>query len=83
MQKLSVAVGQNGRVVIPVSVRNQMNIKQGQRLLMRLEGDRIILEKTTDIINKLQARFKSVPGSLSEALIKERRAEFSKENNDS
>ena len=83
MQELSIAVGQNGRVVIPASVRHQMGIKQGQRLLMRLEEGRIILEKTTDIINKLQARFKDVPSSLSEELIKERRAEFAKENNDS
>ena len=83
MQEFSIAVGQNGRVVIPAHIRQQMGIKQGQHLLVKLDGERIILEKTTGILNKLQQRFKGIPGSLSEELIEERRAEAAKENHDS
>jgi AbrB family looped-hinge helix DNA binding protein len=83
MQEISIAVGQNGRVVIPASIRQQIGIKQGQHLLLRLEGDKIILEKTTGLLNKLQQRFKEIPCSLSEELIEQRRAEAAKENHDS
>ena len=83
MQELSIAVGQNGRVVIPANIRQQIGIKQGQHLLVKLDGEKIILEKTTGILNKLQKRFKDIPGSLSEELIEERRAEAARENHDS
>jgi len=48
-----------------------------------LEGERIILEKTTGILNKLQQRFQNIPGSLSDELIEARRAEAVRENHDS
>jgi hypothetical protein len=50
---------------------------------MRLEGDQIILQKTTDIIGKLQQRFSGIPTSLSEELIAERREEAEREKHDS
>lgn len=83
MQELSIAVGQNGRVVIPANIRQRIGIKRGQHLLVRLDGEKIILEKTTGILNKLQQRFKDIPNSLSEELIEERRAEAAKESHDS
>nr|CAA6819257.1 MAG: Unknown protein [uncultured Thiotrichaceae bacterium] len=83
MQELSIAVGQNGRVVIPANIRQQIGIKQGQHLLISLDGEKIVLEKTTGILNRLQQRFKDIPTSLSEELIEERRAEAVRENHDS
>jgi len=83
MQELSIAVGQNGRVVIPASIRQQVGIETGQHLLIRLEGDKIILEKTTGILNKLQQRFQNIKGSLSDELIEERRVEATRESHDS
>lgn len=83
MQELSIAVGQNGRVVIPANIRQQIGIETGQHLLIRLEGEKIILEKTTGILNKLQQRFRNIEGSLSDELIEERRAEATRENHDS
>jgi AbrB family looped-hinge helix DNA binding protein len=83
MQELSIAVGQNGRVVIPANIRQQIGIETGQHLLIRLEGERIILEKTTGILNKLQQRFQNIQGSLSDELIEERRAEAVRESYDS
>ena len=83
MQEFSIAVGQNGRVVIPANIRQQIGIETGQHLLIRLEGERIILEKTTGILNKLQQRFQNIQGSLSDELIEERRAEAVRESHDS
>lgn len=60
---------QNGRVVIPASIRHGMGLTQGQRLLRRLEGDRIILEKTSGILSKLQQRFSKISGSLADELV--------------
>lgn len=81
MQEVSVALGQNGRVVIPANIRKQMNLQQGQRLRLMLDGDQLILKKTTDIISKLQNRFSSVPESLANELIAERRQEAKQEEN--
>ena len=83
MQEFSIAVGQNGRVVIPANIRQQIGIETGQHLLIRLEGERIILEKTTGILNKLQQRFQNIQGSLSDELIEERRVEATRESHDS
>lgn len=80
MQELSISVGQNGRVVIPVSVRKSLGLKQGQRLRLHLEDQKIILEKTDDALKNLQKRFSVIKQSLSEELIQERRKEARKEN---
>ena len=38
-------VGSNGQIVIPVALRKALKIKPGSRVIFRLDGDRIILEK--------------------------------------
>ena len=80
MHELSITVGQDGSVIIPANIRQQIGIETGQHLLIRLEGERIILEKTTGILNKLQQRFQNIRGSLSNELIEERRAEATRES---
>lgn len=79
MQELNIALGQNGRVVIPAKVRKSLGLKQGQHLRLHLEGQKIILEKTDGIIHKLQSRFGSIKQSLSEELIQDRRQEVIRE----
>lgn len=83
MQEISVALGQNGRIVIPTVMRKALGLQKGQRLLLRLQDQQIILEKPEDIAAKLQARFRKIPVSLSEELIQERRQEALKEQHDS
>ncbi|WP_456377258.1 AbrB/MazE/SpoVT family DNA-binding domain-containing protein [Thiolapillus sp.] len=39
-----VQVGAQGRVVIPAALRKAMNLKPGERLVARVEGNRLILE---------------------------------------
>ncbi len=83
MQECTIAIGQNGRIVIPTAIRKALNLQEGQRLLLRLENQSIIMEKPADIVKKLQARFRKIPVSLADELIQERRQEAAKENHDS
>ncbi|WP_287605359.1 AbrB/MazE/SpoVT family DNA-binding domain-containing protein [Thiothrix sp.] len=83
MQECTIAIGQNGRLVIPTAMRKALNLQEGQRLRLRLENDSIIMEKPVDIVKKLQHRFRKVSASLANELIQERRQEAVKENHDS
>jgi AbrB family looped-hinge helix DNA binding protein len=83
MQECTIAIGQNGRIVIPTAIRKALNLQEGQRLLLRLENQSIIMEKPADIVRKLQNRFRKIRVSLADELIQERRQEAAKENHDS
>lgn len=80
MQELNISLGQNGRIVIPASVRKLLELKEGQRLRLHLEDQKIVLEKTDDVIRKLKNRFSFIKESLSEELVQERRKTAEKEN---
>ncbi|MCH9697216.1 MAG: AbrB/MazE/SpoVT family DNA-binding domain-containing protein [Gammaproteobacteria bacterium] len=80
MQDLNISLGQNGRIVIPASVRKLLELKEGQRLRLHLEDKKIVLEKTDDVIQKLKNRFSFIDESLSEELVQDRRKAAEKEN---
>ena len=83
MQECTIAIAQNGRIVIPTAIRKALNLQEGQRLLLRLDNQSIIMEKPADIVKKLQHRFRKIPMSLAGELIQERRQEAAKESHDS
>ena len=45
MSKEEMHVGSNGQIVIPVALRKALEITPGSKMIFRLDGDRIILEK--------------------------------------
>ena len=45
MSKEEIHVGSNGQIVIPVALRKALEITPGSKVIFRLDGDRIILEK--------------------------------------
>lgn len=71
-------VNAQGRIVIPIQLRQQLGLVAGTKLIARLEGNRIILEKPADVFHRLRSTFNS-PESLVEELIAERRAEAANE----
>jgi AbrB family looped-hinge helix DNA binding protein len=81
--KNEVQLGPQGRLVIPVHLRRALDLKPGDRLIARKEGDSIVLERPENMIKRLQARFAGVPAdaSLVDELIAERRAEAARESN--
>jgi AbrB family looped-hinge helix DNA binding protein len=74
MSDTVVQVNQQGRIVIPAPMRQHLNLQSGSKLVARLDGDRIILEKPEDIFKRLRSTFNSST-SLVDELILERRAE--------
>jgi len=81
--KNEVQLGPQGRLVIPAHLRRALDLKPGDRLIARKEGDSIVLERPENMIKRLQARFARVPAdaSLADELIAERQAEAARESN--
>ncbi|MCU1410649.1 MAG: AbrB/MazE/SpoVT family DNA-binding protein [Rhodoglobus sp.] len=78
-----VTVGQQGRIVIPASIRKHLSLEAGSTLNLVLDGDSVTLSTPTSAARELQALFADAPRSpgvlASEELIAERRAEFLRE----
>ncbi|MFO7809122.1 AbrB/MazE/SpoVT family DNA-binding domain-containing protein [Thioalkalivibrio sp.] len=79
-----VQVGAQGRVVIPAALRNTMKLQPGDRLIARLVGESLVLERRELVERRLRERFKHIPQdvSLVDELIGDRRAEAKHEQGD-
>ncbi len=77
-----VQVGAQGRVVIPAKLRKTMKLEPGDRLVARMEGESLILERREQVERRLRDRFREVPSdvSLVDELIRERRVEATEEH---
>lgn len=64
-------------MVIPASIRKALDLHPGDKLTVRVEEGRLLLEKRERILGRLKARFATLPPgvSLADELIAERRAE--------
>ncbi|ROR32055.1 AbrB/MazE/SpoVT family DNA-binding domain-containing protein [Inmirania thermothiophila] len=76
-----VRIGKQGRVVIPAELRAALKSKPRDRLIARVEGDRLVLETREALIERMQARFRHIPPevSLVDELISERRQDARRE----
>jgi bifunctional DNA-binding transcriptional regulator/antitoxin component of YhaV-PrlF toxin-antitoxin module len=79
---VEIQVGPQGRVVIPVALRQAWQVKPGETLMARLEDDRLIFEKPVHIMARVRDRFAALAGqaSLADELIAERHQEAAREN---
>lgn len=82
MQTVELSVGKQGRIVIPASLRRQLAIQPGSRLLARVEDGRLVMETKKQLWQSIHAACEVIPPdtSLTQELIDERRAEAVKEN---
>jgi AbrB family looped-hinge helix DNA binding protein len=78
MTQIITKVNAQGRIVIPVELRQQLGLVAGSKLIARLEGNRLVLEKPDDVFQRLRSTFNSSE-SLIEELIAERRTEAANE----
>lgn len=77
--KTEVKVSQTGQLDIPSQIRQQLNLRPGDRLVVRVEDEKLIFEKAETMIDRLQQRFAHLRGQgVIEELIAERRAEAAK-----
>ena len=76
-----VTLGAQGRFVIPATFRKALDLVPGAYLLLRIEGEHLVVEKPTTVERRIHARFRTVSQerSLADELIKERRREAAKE----
>ena len=75
-------INQNGRIVIPAAIRQEMGIKAGETLLMDVEDGVLRIESHRARIRRIQLECAKYarPGILaSDELIAERREEFRRE----
>jgi AbrB family looped-hinge helix DNA binding protein len=69
-------IGPQGRIVIPAAVRQMLGLESGDKLVVRVENDCLVLEKADAIRKRLRKRFEKVAGdSLAAELLRERRTE--------
>jgi len=75
------ALGKQGRLVIPARLRRALGLQPGDRLVARQDGDRIILERREAVERRVKARVASIPkdASLVDELLAERRVQAAKE----
>jgi AbrB family looped-hinge helix DNA binding protein len=76
-------INQNGRIVIPAAIRQEMGLKAGESLLMEFEDGVLRIESHRARIRRIQEEFKKIipPGGMlmSDELIAERREEARRE----
>lgn len=77
-----VLISAQGRVVIPVALRKALDLKPGERLIARKEGESLVLERREAIEKRLWEMYSHIPKevSLADELIAERRAETQHED---
>jgi AbrB family looped-hinge helix DNA binding protein len=68
-------LGQQGRFVIPADIRRALGLAPGDRLHLRVTGQRLVLERQQDAVTELRGLASSVPAdrSLVDELIADRR----------
>ena len=76
-----VQLGAQGRVVIPAALRKALNLKTGDRLVARRQGESLVLERREAVEQRLQDRFRSIPEdvNLVQELLDERDEEAGRE----
>lgn len=83
MKQTTIILQPNGRLVLPVKIRQVLDLEPGQRLSITVDGGRIVLTPQIERLRQAQALLsEQVLGDdslWSEKLIAERRAEAERE----
>ncbi len=74
-------LGQNGRMIIPAELRHNLELKEGDELLVTVEGKRLVLETEAALLERLYATVgePSEDELVSDSLLRERREEAERE----
>lgn len=82
MSDISTQITSGGRIVIPAELRRALGLKDGDEVLIRLEGGELRISTRRERLERARAlvRARFAPGrSLADELIGERRAEADRE----
>ena len=74
-------MGAQGRVVLPVAIREELRLREGDELVARTDGERLVLERREVLLEDLRRELREATGdrSLVDELIAERRREARRE----
>ncbi len=74
-------LGQNGRMIIPAELRRDLELKEGDELLVTVVGKRLVLETEAALLERLYVTVgEPADGELvSDSLLRERREEAERE----
>ncbi len=77
-----VLLGAQGRVVIPAALRKALDLKPGERLIARKEGESLVLERREVTEKRLWKMFSHIPKnvSLANEIIAERHVEAQRDS---
>ena len=50
--EIEATIGQRGQVVIPKPIRESYDLRPGMRVTFSVEGDRIVIEGSTDVLEE-------------------------------
>jgi AbrB family looped-hinge helix DNA binding protein len=83
MARMSVPVrlGPQGRLVVPIELRRELDLDEGSELSIRSDGRRLILEPRREVLRRLRRRFADVDDvSLAAELAADRAREARRED---
>jgi AbrB family looped-hinge helix DNA binding protein len=83
MATISVKVEKSGRILIPAVIRQQLNLKEGTEVILRVDETGIRIDTREQALARIRKELRRyIPEGrvLSEELIQERRAEAEREN---
>jgi AbrB family looped-hinge helix DNA binding protein len=73
-------VGPKGRVVIPVEIRRELGLEEGSQLVALVEGEGVLLLPHDAVKRRLRQMFAGVRTSMTDELIRDRRAAATEES---
>lgn len=79
-QTMSVRVGPKGRVVLPAPVRRQLEINEGDELVVIVEDDGVMLMTREAAIARLRLLMGPSDGTAVDEFLEQKRAEAEREN---
>ena len=57
---IPIRLGPQGRLVVPVELRRELDLDEGAELAIRYDGRRLILEPRSEVLRRLRRRFADV-----------------------
>lgn len=79
--RIPVRLGPQGRLVVPVELRRELDLEEGAEMAIRSDGRRLILEPRSEVLRRLRRRFVDLRGiSLADELVAERADEAQRES---
>lgn len=82
MEHYRVQIAANGRMVLPVGLRQQLHVEGGGLLIIRADEGKLVLESVDDAVRRAQAlvrRYAPAARGVTDELLSERRVDAARE----